>query len=251
MVAINFVGRDHDRNAQRCRSHATPPGYARCPSHWSRRMPTAHDSLRAPAAAQPDERRFRARYHAMRSASPAKYLECRKNGIRQSSSTLAAANRLGVVMRRKADAGHQCTRAAPARASATQPLKPLWPVTRTRLPRQNPLRSAPVSARFSMAPCLMPRVLPAWSCRAMYPSRCQKPRCSNAIICPIAASRIDRRTFPTDVIAFDADRGNVGRQNEKTAIDQTAVAAGLFGECRHCCRPDAPARHSGQAAAPP
>ena len=39
----------------------------------------------------------------------------------------------------------------------------------------------------------------------------------------------ERRTFPTDVIAFDEIEA-AGRQNEKSAIDQAAVAAGLLDE---------------------
>ena len=39
----------------------------------------------------------------------------------------------------------------------------------------------------------------------------------------------DRRAFPTAVVAFD-EIETARRQNEKAAIDQATVAAGLFNE---------------------
>ena len=116
---------------------------------------------------------------------------------------------------------------APSRCSHSDsqaPLKPVWPVSRTRLPRQNSVTAAGHYHIFHGA-------LPdAQSSSSMVLSRNRvhrlpEPRCSKAIICPMAASR-RAASFPS-VSSPSMRSRHARRQHEKAAIDQAAVARGF------------------------
>ena len=75
----------------------------------------------------------------MRSASPAAS-RISKKWLRQRSVDFGFGKKIRRRQRRQADAGHLCAEPRTAQSASHEPLKPVWPVTRTLLPRQKSAR---------------------------------------------------------------------------------------------------------------
>ena len=183
-VLVALVAGDDDHRADGRRRRARPRAGGRCPSRWWRRSPPGRHRTAAPAAARRGGRRSPARPRAPRPAPAAASRRSANAGVH------ALGDAAGVEQRRRrsAAAARSPLTFAPSACSHSDsqpPLKPVWPVTSTRRPRQN---AAIHSQTFHGA-------LPdchSSSSRVLSRSvsiGCQKPRWRKAPSWPSAASR--------------------------------------------------------------
>ena len=216
VIAIDLVGRHHHRHA-----HAVEPAQRLQQVHRAHHIGVEGRARLAIARAH--QRLGRQMKNDLRPRGLDEAGERRgianiaKMAVGKALRPSASVKKVGRRRRRQADARSPRRPADASQSVSQEPLKPVWPVSRTRLPRQNEALGTFVNARFSMALCRMPRVLPTSFLSRNVSIGCQKPRCSKAIIWPMAASRRSA-SLPKRYRRRRSDRGTRGDRTKKPPL---------------------------------